>query len=319
MSKHHLEGKRFEKLLVVHEDGKSKQGDVMWMCECDCGNYVSVRAASLVSGNTRSCGCIHKEMLSTMGRDSKLNLIGLRFGKLVVISETNEKTSCGHYKWFCRCDCGNEKLVSGSSLKSGSVKSCGCISKGVKYGRKKVNSKNIIELDLPLFDTYYKRLYCENTFLIREKGLNLLGVKCTYCGRGFRPTRVQVKNRILSLEGKTTAENRFYCSTGCKSACPTYRQVAYPKGFKKATSREVQPELRQMVLKRDNWVCQYGNCEKTIGDTELHCHHMEGIKQNPIESADVDVCITLCKKHHKQVHKEEGCRYIDLRCKEIGD
>lgn len=40
--------------------------------------------------------------------------------------------------WLCRCDCGNEKLISGESLKNGYTKSCGCICKekpnGTKHG-----------------------------------------------------------------------------------------------------------------------------------------------------------------------------------------
>ena len=42
---------------------------------------------------------------------------------------------------------------------------------------------------------------------------------------------------------------------------------------------------------------------------------MEGVVQNPIESADVDICVTLCKAHHKWVHTQAGCKYYDLRCK----
>ena len=55
-------------------------------------------------------------------------------------------------------------------------------------------------------------------------------------------------------------EARLYCTDQCKYACPTYYQHLYPKGHKTATSREVQPELRQMVLARDNYTCQ--NCNK---------------------------------------------------------
>ena len=113
------------------------------------------------------------------------------------------------------------------------------------------------------------------------------------------------------IKGKLdNGEARFYCSQSCKSNCPIYNQKKYPKGFKKATSREVQPELRQLVFERDNWTCI--KCGAT---SNLHCHHMEGIKHNPIESCDIDMCITLCKSCHKEVHKQKDCRYTDLRCK----
>jgi thymidylate synthase (FAD) len=64
-----------------------------------------------------------------------------------------------------------------------------------------------------------------------------------------------------------------------------------------------------MVLERDNWTCQ--KCEKRGG--HIHCHHIDPVILNPIESADLDNCITLCKKCHKWVHTKEGCRYFKLR------
>lgn len=41
----------------------STSKEAMWRCRCDCGAYVSVIGSSLTSGNTRSCGCLHKELL----------------------------------------------------------------------------------------------------------------------------------------------------------------------------------------------------------------------------------------------------------------
>ena len=32
-----------------------------WLCRCTCGGTVVVRATHLLSGNTRSCGCLHRE------------------------------------------------------------------------------------------------------------------------------------------------------------------------------------------------------------------------------------------------------------------
>ena len=54
------------------------------------------------------------------------NLIGQKFERLAVVSFAgNDKFS--HPRWLCRCDCGNERIVAGSSLKSGDSKSCGCL------------------------------------------------------------------------------------------------------------------------------------------------------------------------------------------------
>lgn len=137
----------------------------------------------------------------------------------------------------------------------------------------------------------------------------ILQAKCNYCGKWFRPPRSAVKGRLLALNASDAGEIRLYCSKKCKKECPVFWKRLYPEGFKKATSREVQPELRQMVFERDEW-----NCQKCGANSSLHCHHIESVAQNPIESADIDNCLTLCKKCHKWAHTEEGCKYFELRC-----
>ena len=56
------------------------------------------------------------------------NLIGQKFGKLTVIGRA-ENSKNGKAKWLCRCDCGKlkQKNVTTNDLKSGKVKSCGCL------------------------------------------------------------------------------------------------------------------------------------------------------------------------------------------------
>ena len=59
-----LTGKKFGKLEVigVHDTGSRK---TYYVCQCDCGNVKVVRADSLISGATKSCGCIKKEQEKT--------------------------------------------------------------------------------------------------------------------------------------------------------------------------------------------------------------------------------------------------------------
>lgn len=57
------------------------------------------------------------------------NLIGIRIGKLTVISYSHskgEKKKKVHF-WLCKCDCGNKKIVIGGSLRAERTKSCGCL------------------------------------------------------------------------------------------------------------------------------------------------------------------------------------------------
>jgi hypothetical protein len=138
-------------------------------------------------------------------------------------------------------------------------------------------------------------------------------VPCTYCGKNHSPTIQAALNRIMSLNGKARGERRFYCSDACKQACPSYNQERYWKKQKPATSREVSAYFRQLVLKRDNWICQ--RCGAGV-EAELHVHHIEGAVQQPGMANDLENGITLCKECHKYAHSQDGCRYHELRCPE---
>lgn len=58
-----LSGKKFGKLSVIKFDSIGASHNALWECICDCGNNIIVKSNNLKSGNTRSCGCLHKEML----------------------------------------------------------------------------------------------------------------------------------------------------------------------------------------------------------------------------------------------------------------
>jgi 5-methylcytosine-specific restriction endonuclease McrA len=137
--------------------------------------------------------------------------------------------------------------------------------------------------------------------------------KCTYCGSWFEPTKLNIRHRLDAINKCLGKECRLYCSNGCKISCPIFGQKKYPKGFKPATSNEVDPELRKMVLQRDEYYCQ--RCGKHKSIVELHCHHITGKVVNPIESHDMDNCVTFCKTCHIWVHKQSGCTYNDMKCK----
>lgn len=57
-----LVGRRFDRLLVIRYS-RSFGGRKMWFCKCDCGNEVEVDSSSLLNKHTRSCGCLHQEIV----------------------------------------------------------------------------------------------------------------------------------------------------------------------------------------------------------------------------------------------------------------
>ena len=184
-----------------------------------------------------------------------------------------------------------------------------------KYSWKRKKFKNnFIKYDSNIKNRKLIELYEQ----IRESKNGNLECKCTYCGDWFEPTYTQIQNRIKAIYGikhRISPECRLYCSVNCKKQCPIYKQILYPKDFKPATSREVQPQLRQLVFERDNHTCQ--KCSKYKDELEvgLHCHHIWPLNEDPIGSADVDSCITLCAECHKWIHQNvAGCGYSELNC-----
>lgn len=70
------------------------------------------------------------------------NLIGTRFGRLVVLGLDFENTT-DRVRWICECDCGAICSVLGQELKNKGTRSCGCLfydvsSMGVKYHQYKL-------------------------------------------------------------------------------------------------------------------------------------------------------------------------------------
>lgn len=71
------------------------------------------------------------------------DITGNRYGTLLVLSCTGEKTKNRTFIWNCLCDCGKECKVSRSSLLSGNTKSCGCgqLTAHVTHGKSNIKSK----------------------------------------------------------------------------------------------------------------------------------------------------------------------------------
>lgn len=110
-----------------------QSGGAWWLCECGCEQHTKrvVKGQALTNGKSKSCGCLHKEIVSKL---NFTDLTGKRFGHLTVIKqadapETNKNKSATY--WLCKCDCGNEIVVIAANLNNKHTTSCGCInSKG---------------------------------------------------------------------------------------------------------------------------------------------------------------------------------------------
>ena len=94
------------------------------LCQCKCGTIKQVRISYLINERSKDCGCGRKATLNSIFTK---NLVGQRFGKLVVMEMLDERNKYGKIAYKCKCDCGNETIVLGNSLTTNHTLSCGCL------------------------------------------------------------------------------------------------------------------------------------------------------------------------------------------------
>ena len=58
-------GTRYGRLTVT---ARAPRGWAQWVCECDCGVIMTLRANKLLSGNNKSCGCLKRSVLGDATR-----------------------------------------------------------------------------------------------------------------------------------------------------------------------------------------------------------------------------------------------------------
>ena len=194
--------KQFGVYLVLSKDEElSKQKKrTYWHCECQkCKTVRSVRADGL-------------NRLPNSCPDCKNDISGNKYGKITVLYKTRIDNN-GHSYWMCQCECGKNKEISGSNLKSGYTLSCGCLHReiisekltidltGQKFGKLTV-IKRISEIG----DGHIKWLCkCECGSIIEAQGSNLKSGHTTSCGCIKSKGELKIKEILtqLNLDFKT--------------------------------------------------------------------------------------------------------------------
>lgn len=157
-----LTGRRFGRLVVLGyagSAGKSSAGNsgtkgAAWMCKCDCGRSKVIRRSRLLTDQTKSCGCL----ANTVGQP-RYDLVGQRFGRLVVTEYAGNDKRRRSSQWKCMCDCGDERLVTRKYLKCGFATSCGCRNRGAVRSDKVVSNVQLVDA-APKFRACEPGIYC---------------------------------------------------------------------------------------------------------------------------------------------------------------
>jgi Recombination endonuclease VII len=120
-------GMIFDRLTVVSKGEKANLRPT-WICACSCGKTRTILAQSLKNGSTKSCGCLHREVMVGKHKEKAEQIVGRLFGKLLVIDILPRRAKNGGVYFLCRCECGEEREVASMSLLTGKSKSCGSCS-----------------------------------------------------------------------------------------------------------------------------------------------------------------------------------------------
>ena len=134
------------------------------------------------------------------------DLTGRRYGRLTVCREIKQAEKSRRHYWLCRCDCGKEKTVEESHLKTGHTKSCGCYRKelpssrridltGRQFGRLKV----LEEADNSNRTGEYWKCVCSCGRLIEVSKESLCAGKTKSCGCLQAETRL---GAAVGFQGK---------------------------------------------------------------------------------------------------------------------
>ncbi len=129
-------GDVYKKLTVIESSGDVPS--IHWICQCECGVRLVVRADKLQQGRIISCGCDK----NIPPRQRHIDEMGKVYGELRVITAEGKKGDGGDLYWNCECSCGKKVCVRGVNLRKGLKRSCGCLDKkpyleeiGNRYGK----------------------------------------------------------------------------------------------------------------------------------------------------------------------------------------
>ena len=133
--KYDLTNQRFGKLTAISYVKGSK-----WLCKCDCGKETTVETRNLLTGHTRSCGCLVKEN----GQYHTTDMLGYEDENFKVLSRAGSDNQ-GIALWNCLCKkCGKSFITRGSHIRTKEISSCGCVhSQNEKIIRDLLEKNNI--------------------------------------------------------------------------------------------------------------------------------------------------------------------------------
>ena len=206
------------------------------------------------------------------------DLTGEKFGEWVVLKRV-ENDGGRNSRWLCRCSCGNERVVYGTTLIKNKTKSCGCLRSIRKDLTGKVFNKwTVLYRDINKNNKVIWFCRCECGY---EKGViagDLMNGKSSCCEKCSH--KLRSKENHPRWNQNLTDDERVL-------------NRRYPEYI----------EWRKEVFNRDSYTCQLCGVK---GNGTLNAHHIESYTANPELRTALSNGITLCEECHKNFHHQYG-------------
>jgi hypothetical protein len=95
-------GQTFGKLVAIGLAPRPGKPGVFWRCRCSCGAESVVQASALKSGATRSCGCLHNELLSKANTRHGMSKTAIYNAWKTMVGRCHNSRHCSYYKYGAR-------------------------------------------------------------------------------------------------------------------------------------------------------------------------------------------------------------------------
>lgn len=211
---------------------------------------------------------------------AKIDLTGHTYGRLFVLNYFGKKNKIRH--WLCKCECGNEKTVSGSELRSYGTQSCGCLLKEKITHHGKCRSR--------VYSTYRQMISrCHNKTNAHYKYYGLKGIEVCekwrigfiefYNDMGDKPSNKHTLDRIDNSKGYYK-ENCRWVTMAMQSYNKTYKKRSMPMGVSELHTKAGTKYFSHITIKRKRI---YIGCFDTKEQA-----HLEFLKRREAAIKDVE-------------------------------
>ena len=171
---------------------------------------------------------------------------GQRYGRLVALSPAGHNKA-GRLLWRCKCDCGNEKIVTSNDLSSKRSNSCGCLRDEVLRRKQNIRIEDRETAIIKVQYSYIKKRNINFTgdVLPFDEFFEKVRLPCIYCGMEYSKTLEDRRNdskkcglisdTVIKINGLDridsnvgyTSENTVPCCKYCNTAKNTMTQQEF--------------------------------------------------------------------------------------------